>query len=145
VTELRRGARVVEKRWVTRLLPAEMDVFAPDGSEIRVLGAIARGSMAHGTLPPGSVSTAVTHQTVEEMWFVLSGAAELWRSATGHEEIVEVRAGAFITIPLGTHFQFRTVGDEPFRFLMCTMPPWPGEGEAVPVMGHWPPPAGASV
>jgi mannose-6-phosphate isomerase-like protein (cupin superfamily) len=40
-----------------------------------------------------------------------------------------------LTIPIGTHFQFRSIGDEPLAAIGVTMPPWPGEGEAVVVTG----------
>ena len=39
----------------------------------------------------------------------------------------------------GTHFQFRSLGDEPLAVVGVTMPPWPGEDEAVVVPGAWPP------
>jgi mannose-6-phosphate isomerase-like protein (cupin superfamily) len=42
-----------------------------------------------------------------------------------------------MTIPLGTGFPFRAAGDEPLRAVAITMPPWPGEDEAVPVDGPW--------
>jgi mannose-6-phosphate isomerase-like protein (cupin superfamily) len=119
-------------------LPEAYDVLAPDTSEIRVLGRVSGGSMAHGTLPPGGVSLAVTHRTVEEIWYVLDGAAEVWRRQGAREETIEAHAGTSITIPLGTSFQFRTIGTTPFRFIMCTIPPWPGEDEAVRVPDHWP-------
>jgi mannose-6-phosphate isomerase-like protein (cupin superfamily) len=44
-----------------------------------------------------------------------------------------------LTIPLGTHFQFRAFGPESLTALGVTMPPWPGEGEAVRVQGKWEP------
>lgn len=128
----------------TSRLPAAYDVLAPDGSEIRVLGALRGASMAHGTLPPGGVSLAVRHRTVEELWYVLGGAAEVWRKLGETEQTVRVEAGSALTIPLGAHFQFRTVGAEPFTFIMCTVPPWPGEGEAVRVPDHWPPAPGTA-
>jgi mannose-6-phosphate isomerase-like protein (cupin superfamily) len=54
--------------------------------------------------------------------------------------VVEVSAGVSIDIPVGTAFQFRTLGDEPRSALRTTMPPWPnGDAEAVPVEGLWPP------
>ena len=43
---------------VTRQLGEAYDVLAPDTSEIRLLVATNRGSLAHGTLPPGRVSLA---------------------------------------------------------------------------------------
>jgi glucose/arabinose dehydrogenase len=39
--------------------------------------------MAHFALPSGQISTAVAHQTVEEIWFFLSGTGEMWRQQTG--------------------------------------------------------------
>jgi mannose-6-phosphate isomerase-like protein (cupin superfamily) len=129
--------RLPMQPFMTRSLPRDVDALAPDGSEIRLLVRTERGSMAHGTLPPGGVSLAVTHRTVEEMWFVTGGRAEIWRTQGDHEEVIEVTAGDALTIPFGTHFQFRTLGDAPFTFIMCTMPPWPGDDEAVPVVGRW--------
>lgn len=122
----------------TTSLPDHHDVLAPDSSQIRVLLATSRGSMAHGTLPPGGVSRAVVHRTVEEIWFVLDGMAEIWRRQGDHAAVITAPPGTSLTIPVGTHFQFRTLGDAPFRFLMCTMPPWPGADEAVRVPDFWP-------
>jgi mannose-6-phosphate isomerase-like protein (cupin superfamily) len=42
-----------------------------------------------------------------------------------------------VTIPLGTHFQFRSLGNEPLAAVAVTMPPWPGDGEAYEVAGPW--------
>jgi mannose-6-phosphate isomerase-like protein (cupin superfamily) len=120
-------------------LPAEPTVLAPDGSEVRVLVAGARGSMAHFTLPPGQTSTAVRHRTVEELWYVLSGEGEMWREHDGRSEILALRPGVSLSIPLGTRFQFRCLGAAPLRCVGVTMPPWPGEQEAVPVPGPWQP------
>jgi mannose-6-phosphate isomerase-like protein (cupin superfamily) len=124
--------------FVTKQLPEHHDVLAPDNSEIRVLVATPQASMAHGTLPPGHVSRAITHQTVEEVWYVTEGRGQVWRKQDNREEIVDVGPGTALTIPHGTHFQFRTIGDEPFRFIMFTMPPWPGAHEAVRVPDYWP-------
>ena len=114
------------------------DVLAPDTSEIRLLANASRASMVHCTLPPGATSLAVVHRTVEEIWYCLSGAGQLWRRQGDREEVVELVAGVSITIPTGTHFQFRTVGPEPLRLIIATMPPWPGEHEAVRVADYWP-------
>ena len=78
------------------------DVLAPDGSEIRFLPQLKGGSMVHCTLPPGAVSLAITHRTVEELWYVLAGAGELWRRQDGREQVVALVAGVSVTIPLGT-------------------------------------------
>jgi len=127
-----------ETPFATKPLPAEVDALAPDMSEIRVLLDTHGGSMAHGTLPPGGVSIAIRHRAIEEIWYVLGGAADIWRKQGEREEVVRVRAGVCLTIPTGAHFQFRTVGNDPFRFLMVTMPPWPGDDECARVEGHWP-------
>ena len=65
------------------------------------------------------------------------GQGEVWRKQGEREEVVTVGPGTALTIPLGTHFQFRALGPEPLCFVMSTMPPWPGEGEAVGVPGKW--------
>jgi mannose-6-phosphate isomerase-like protein (cupin superfamily) len=122
----------------TKRLSARRDAIAPDGSDVRVLLGLTRGSMAHFELPPGQTSRAVTHRTVEEIWFFLSGRGEMWRRQNGQPEIVvPVESGVCLTIPLGTHFQFRSLGAEPLTALGVTMPSWPGEGEAIMVQGKW--------
>ncbi len=123
----------------TLRVPAARDAVAPDGSDVRTLLALPAGSMARFDLPPGQTSTAITHRTVDEIWLFLSGRGEMWRRQSEREEIVPVEAGVCLTIPLGTHFQFRSLGTEPLAAVGVTMPPWPGEGEAVPVPGKWTP------
>lgn len=118
-------------------LPPAMDLRAPDGSEIRLLTATSRGSMVHCTLPPGGVSQAMRHRTVEEVWHFLAGRGEVWRRLEGQEEVTPVAPGISLAIPLGAKFQFRNPGAEPLVFLIVTMPPWPGEREAEPVRGPW--------
>ena len=125
-------------KFATKVLADKPDDIAPDTSEIRLLARTTRGSMAHGTLAPAGVSLAVRHRNVEEIWFVVQGRAQVWRQLGDHEEVVDASPGTSLSIPQGTLFQFRTVGDEPFRFIMCTMPPWPGADEAVRVPDHWP-------
>jgi mannose-6-phosphate isomerase-like protein (cupin superfamily)/heme-degrading monooxygenase HmoA len=124
-----------------KLLPAEPDVTAPDGSDVRILLRTERGSTAHFELGPGRTSVAVRHRTVEEVWYFLSGRGQMWRrTPDGDERIDEVTPGVSIDIPVGTAFQFRTVGDEPLSALGTTMPPWPDDdAEAIAVDGPWPP------
>ena len=126
----------------TKQLGAARDAIAPDTSEIRVLARTTRASMAHGTLPPGGVSLAIVHRTVDELWYVLQGRGQVWRRQGDREAVVDVSPGTSLTIPVGTHFQFRNTGDEPLAFIMCTIPPWPGEEEAVRVADYWPTVAG---
>lgn len=112
-------------------------VLAPDGSEVRPLLDLRRGGLSHCTLPPRAVSQAVCHRTIEEIWYVINGQGEIWRKQGEHEVIVDVGPGVRLTIPTGVHFQFRNTGDASLEFLMATMPPWPGAGEAVRVPDHW--------
>lgn len=125
--------------FATLPLPAQPTVTAPDGSDVRVLLALGGGSMAHFSLAAGQVSMAVTHRTVEELWYVLSGRGEMWRCQEAREEIVPLVPGVCLSMPLGTHFQFRAAADEGLCAVAITMPPWPGADEAVPVTGPWPP------
>jgi mannose-6-phosphate isomerase-like protein (cupin superfamily) len=118
-------------------LPDGCDVIAPDGSEVRVLLALTGGSMAHFSLPAGQVSRAVRHRTVEEIWYVLGGAGEMWRADPGGETVVALSPGVCLTIPVGVRFQFRSSGDEPLAAVAVTMPPWPGDAEAELVEGKW--------
>jgi mannose-6-phosphate isomerase-like protein (cupin superfamily) len=63
----------------------------------------------------------------------------MWRKQGDLEEIVAVNPGVCLTIPLGTHFQFRSFGYEPLSAIGVTMPPWPGDDEAYAVDGKWEP------
>jgi len=123
--------------FLTARAGAIADALAPDGSEIRLLGAVRGGSVVHCTLPPRRTSRAVRHRTVEEIWYVLGGRGQVWRRQGTREEVVDVEPGVALTIPLGVYFQFRTVGSEPLRFVIVTIPPWPGAEEAVRVKDHW--------
>ena len=125
--------------FATRRLPAQRDVVAPDMSDVRILLGLERGGMAHFELAPGRTSRAVAHRTVEEIWYFVGGRGEMWRRQGGREEVVAVEPGVCLTIPLGTQFQFRSLGAEPLAAVGVTMPPWPGEGEAYEVRGKWEP------
>jgi len=121
----------------TKALPEVYDVLAPDGSEVRVLAGASRGSMAHFRLPPGQVSVAVCHRTVDEVWYVTAGSGEIWRSSRNAEEVTALSPGLSLTIPVGTSFQFRAGNDAALEIVGVTMPPWPGPDEAYPVTGKW--------
>jgi mannose-6-phosphate isomerase-like protein (cupin superfamily) len=115
------------------------DTLAPDGSEIRLLigpeDRVVRASLCEVGLPPGRVSRAIRHRTVEEIWYLLAGTGRVWRSPTSMSDpsaaVAEVGPGDALTIPRGWAFQFQATGDEPLRFLCYTSPPWPGEDEAM--------------
>jgi mannose-6-phosphate isomerase-like protein (cupin superfamily) len=125
--------------FATLRFPTAKTAVAPDGSDVRVLLGLKGGGMAHFELAPGRTSRAVTHRTVEEIWVCVSGRGEMWRRQGAREEVVRVAPGVCLTIPLGTHFQFRTLGREPLGAVAVTMPPWPGDGEATVVPGRWQP------
>src|SRR5262252_6432293 len=99
--------------FATKLLPETRDAVAPDGSDVRVLLGLQGGGMAHFELGPGQTWKAVTHRTVEETWYFLSGRGQMWRRRGEQQEVVDVHRGVCLTIPLGTHFQFRSLGEEP--------------------------------
>jgi mannose-6-phosphate isomerase-like protein (cupin superfamily) len=126
----------------TKALAAAADAIAPDGCEVRILVATGRGSMAHFTLGPGQISRAVTHRTVEEVWYFLSGEGRMWRRLGEREEITAAMPGVSLSIPLGTRFQLRNDGPVPLAAVAVTMPPWPGEDEAYLVEGRWLPNVG---
>ncbi len=123
----------------TARLPAGPDAVAPDGSAVRVLLRLARGSMAHFELAAGQVSRAVAHRHVDEIWYILRGHGEMWRRQGDRQETVPLAPGTCLSIPAGTHFQFRSAGPgEPLAAVAVTMPRWPGDDEAHQVSGAWP-------
>ena len=124
-------------RFETRTLSADADTVAPDGAKVRLLLETDAGGMAHFELAPGQVSGAVTHRSVDEIWYVVSGRGEMWRKQGAREEVVELQPGVSLTIPLGTHFQFRADEREPLTVVAVTMPPWPGADQALAVSGIW--------
>ncbi|HXH48901.1 MAG TPA: cupin domain-containing protein [Terriglobia bacterium] len=131
-------------KFQTKQLPDSPDVVAPDGSDVRILLELKGGGMAHFELSPGQTARAVTHRTVEEIWFFIAGQGEMWREKDGVAETVEVYPGVCLTIPLGTRFQFRCTGQDPLEAIGVTMPPWPGKDEALLVEGPWQPTVGGS-
>ncbi|MEN3308519.1 MAG: hypothetical protein V7603_4721 [Micromonosporaceae bacterium] len=118
-------------------------VVAPDGSVLRPLCRLAgAGSFSEFTLRPGQVSGAVSHATVQEIWYVVAGSGQIWRRHAGRETITALRPGLCLTIPLGTAFQFRAdPASEPLRLVAATMPPWPAQdaAEARAERGPWTP------
>lgn len=120
-------------------LPALPDVVAPDGSDVRLLAVLGQGGVAHFELAAGQVSVPVRHRTVDEVWYFVAGRGEMALRWEDVEEIGAVEPGVCVTIPAGTRFQFRALGDEPLSAVGVTMPPWPGDGEAVTADGPWSP------
>ena len=117
-------------------------IVAPDGSRVRLLltdehGAT-RCSVVEVTIGAGEISRPVRHRTVEEAWYVLSGAGEVWRCPPGTPadavSPAQVAAGDALVIPTGWAFQFRAEAGSDMRIACVTMPAWPGMDEAVEVL-----------
>jgi mannose-6-phosphate isomerase-like protein (cupin superfamily) len=125
--------------FATLHLPADPTTVAPDGSDVRVLLGLPGGSMAHFELAAGTVARSVVHRSVDEVWFVLAGRGEMWRRQGQQEEVVTLEPGVCLTIPAGTQFQFRASAATAVSAVAVTMPPWPGEDEAIPLTGPWAP------
>ncbi|MFD8321906.1 cupin domain-containing protein [Kitasatospora purpeofusca] len=122
-------------------------VAAPDGATVRPLLSLdGLGSQALFELSPGSVTRAVSHATVQELWYVTAGRGRIWRRQSGRESVDVLREGTSVSVPLGTAFQFLADPDSPgpLRIVAITMPPWPDGSttEARPEDGPWPPTVG---
>jgi mannose-6-phosphate isomerase-like protein (cupin superfamily) len=81
------------------------DYLAPDGSEMRLLTTkkdVAGGDLAHCTLPSGKTTIDVKHKSVHELWYITSGAREIWLSDGNTEKVHSVKTGSAISIPAGT-------------------------------------------
>lgn len=128
---------ILVTNFTTRSTPREPDDMAPDGSEVRLLAQLDSCGMAEFRLPAGRVSQAVEHRTVEEIWYVVSGAGEMWRSQEGREEVVRLSAGLSLTIPVGTRFQFRAIDGRTLIVIGVTIPRWPGPEEGQVREGRW--------
>jgi mannose-6-phosphate isomerase-like protein (cupin superfamily) len=129
----------VAERFTTTRVDEAPVVAAPDGSAVRPLCTLPGvASFAQFELAPGQTAKAVSHATVEEIWFVTSGMGEMWRSQNGREEVTTLEPGVSLTIPLGTTFQFRA-GAQGLRAVAVTVPPWPVDSpdEARFETGRW--------
>ena len=113
--------------------------IAPDGLEVRILAASARGGMAHFRLGANSTGRAILHEGLDEIWFCLSGSADLWLSPDGNidDDPVAVSSGVSFAVPEGVSFQLRNLSDTPVDFIGVTMPPWPGDQAVTLVDGPW--------
>ncbi len=128
----------MEPAFDTILLAEAPVVTAPDGSSVKPLCALPGvASFAHFELVAGQVSQAVSHASVQEIWYVVAGGGQMWRASKAAEAITGLVPGLCLTIPLGTAFQFRA-GLDGLRVVAVTVPPWPDDpGEARPARGPW--------
>jgi mannose-6-phosphate isomerase-like protein (cupin superfamily) len=94
-----------------------------DGSTIRELlahrnSAIRNQSLAEARLAPGAATTPHHHAVTEEIYYILSGTAEM---TLGHETR-PVGRGDAIAIPPGCRHTIRNTGPDELVFL-CTCAP----------------------
>ena len=90
------------ERFTTTRVDQAPVVAAPDGSAVRPLCTLPGvASFAQFELAPGQTAKAVSHATVEEIWFVTSGMGEMWRSQNGREEITTLEPGVSLDHPAG--------------------------------------------
>lgn len=116
--------------------PGVPDTTAPDGAEIRVLidrpqGAT-RLSVAEALVKPGERTVCVSHQTIEEVWYIVRGKGVFHRLSpdSGEEQAAEVVPGDALLIPVEHRFWVENTGADDLVFLCCGTPPWPGPDEA---------------
>ena len=116
----------------------DVDVLAPDGSEIRFLidqrHASRRASLVEVTLDAGQVSRPVWHRTVEEIWYILEGHGQVSRCPPGVTpetvQPVPISPGDALVIPTEWRFQFSADEGGLLRFLCYTSLAWSGPEEA---------------
>ena len=111
---------------------------SPLGAHIRLLTKGDHGNMIHSTIPPGMTGHATRFKTIDEFWYILTGAGEIWRRyPDGTEDVTPLIPGAAIHIPLGAAFQYRNQGNAPVTFICIAMPEWTGDDECILVEGPW--------
>lgn len=122
----------------TRVVGAEPDEVAPDGSLIFWLCRNAQASTCLCVLMPGKVSAPVRHHRASELWYIVAGHGELYRSQSNEARPLALRAGVSVTIATGEVFQFRAAPDAALTIHITTTPPWEGDSEAqTDVVGYW--------
>jgi mannose-6-phosphate isomerase-like protein (cupin superfamily) len=121
----------------TTIIPQAFQHISPAGAEVRLLMSNNLGGIAHCTLRKGVVCKAITHKTVSEFWYILSGLGEIWRKQNEIETITSLTTGVTIEMAVGTHFQYRSSIEADLIFICTTMPPWPGTEEVRYIKGIW--------
>ncbi len=123
-----------------KMLDIPRQKLAPDGTKVYELIEGERGSLAIFEQNAGDISIAVKHEIVEEIWYVLSGAGQIWTKSRegGAEKIIEMHPGVVMSLPVQTHFQFRNTGLVSLRIAGLTLPSWAHANEPAPeVEGYW--------
>jgi mannose-6-phosphate isomerase-like protein (cupin superfamily) len=121
--------RAVAAAGETAALPATPDyTSASGGAEIRLLPNFPAGEIAHAVTRPGQISDAAVLDVVTEMFFVLGGEGQLWRSNGENEQVVTLRPGRLTLTPPGILFQYCCTHEtEALRFLVISAPCWQPE------------------
>lgn len=99
-----------------------------DGSEIRELLAhrnscICQQSLAEARLAPGGATTPHYHPRTEEIYYILTGEAEMQIDG----RMARVGPGDAIAIPPNATHQITNVGSSELKFLCCCAPPYEHE------------------
>lgn len=105
-------------------------INTPHGSEIRPLidrttSTITRCSLAEELLPPGRTVTLHHHNSIEEIYYILSGTGEM---RVG-EERRQVGAGDAVYIPRGHAHALNNNGIEPLKIMLVCGPAFFPEDE----------------
>jgi len=117
-------------RPIVRLNSASL-VTAPDGSSLHLLARTKHASLCHGELKANTVSTAVMHKTVEELWYVLSGEGSFYCEALNAGAPFDIGDGTSFALPPRSVFQFKCTSEHSLRFVITTLPAWPGDHEII--------------
>lgn len=117
----------------------ELCLAAPGATADGPLRALVEGeqcALGELALAAGQHTAAVSHRTVEQLWYVAAGSGELWRTSAGERRLDELRPGTCVHVPPGVPFQLRA-GAQGVRLMVVTSPRWPGAHEAAPARGPW--------
>ncbi len=103
-----------------------------DGSRIREIMAprnsmVERQSLAEAVVPVGGETHEHYHATSEEIYFMLSGEAEMWVEG----ETFRVRQGDSVALLPGNRHKIRNTGNTELVFLCICVPPYEHEDTVI--------------
>jgi mannose-6-phosphate isomerase-like protein (cupin superfamily) len=133
---------MINHRWKIKQLSKDPDNIAVDAAEVRKVFAPGKASMVHCILPPKVVSVPIRNLGIDEIWYFIDGQGEIWLKEEDEAkgEMKKLSPGSCLTIPMGVHFQYRALGEDPMTFLCVTMPPFQSREENnEEVEAHWEP------
>ena len=123
---------------IPRICGQDPDEIAPDGSLIYWLRRNEYASTCLCVLPPGHQSLPARHPRLQELWYVMSGQGQLYRSSANGGLPVALRAGVGVSIAAGEVFQFCAHRDSALTIHITTTPPWAGEHDVeTGLTGYW--------